>query len=67
MKNKNQILGIKRVVRRNKIIRTIGLDSNVAIALIEDSEDYSIYKPRLLKRENAVWINHIVFAEIMGF
>lgn len=67
MKSRNdKIIGFERIVNRNRIVRRIGLDTNIVIALVEDKETYSSYKPRIFKRINSVWINHIVYSEVIG-
>ncbi len=66
MKEIKKIIGFENLVIRNRIVRRVGLDSDVVITLVEDSDTFSIYKPQLFKRKNAVWINHIVFGEVIG-
>lgn len=65
--NKKKFLDEKRTTIRNIIIRKIGLDSDVAIALISGNEQFLMYKPRIYNSKNTLHINYIVFSELMGY
>jgi len=48
------------------IIRKIGLDSDVMIALIYNIEEFSMFKPKIFNKTNILYINYKVFSEIIG-
>ena len=58
---------IQRTSVRNRIVRTLGLDSDIAISLIDDSDQFSMFRPRIYNRKNALCINYVVFNEVFGY
>ena len=64
MSKKNKIIGIGRVVIRNKIIRKIGLDTDICFNWI--NEDYSEHQPNIVNKQNRLFINYKVFGELIG-
>lgn len=64
MGNKNKIFGFGRLIIGNRMIRKIGLDTDICFNWI--SEDYSDYQPNITKKQNKLFINYKVFGELMG-
>lgn len=67
MERNTNIVSEGRFVMRNRIVRSVGLDSDVLIALIDDSEQFSTLKPQIYSRKNALHINYVVFSEMFGY
>lgn len=63
---KNNIPSIRRFVQRKRIVRTIGIDSDVLLCLIKDSTDFNLAKPRIFNRRNSLFVNYKVFSEVIG-
>ena len=67
MKNKIKIGAIGRVIHTNRIIKRVGLDSDVMIALIDDDKEFSLFKPKIFSKKNILYINYKVFSELIGY
>jgi hydroxymethylpyrimidine pyrophosphatase-like HAD family hydrolase len=65
-KNKIKIGAIGRVIHTNRIIRRVGLDSDVMIALMDDIKEFSMFKPKVFNNKNILYINYKVFSELVG-
>lgn len=62
---KKKLMGIGRFVQRNRILRKIGLDTDNCFSWIENEKLTWYYKPNIVKRENFLHINYVVFSELM--
>ena len=67
MKHKLKIGVAGKVVHRNRIIKKVGLDSDVMIALIDDLKEFSLFKPKIFSRKNLLFISYVVFSELVGY
>ena len=65
-KNKIKIGAASRFVHTNRIIRKVGLDTDVMIALIDNVPEFSMFKPGIFSTQNILYINYRVFSEIFG-
>jgi len=61
-----KIASSSRFIRRKNIVRTIGLDTDIILLLIEDSQEFSLFRPKLFNRKNTLFINYKVFNELVG-
>ncbi len=50
-----------------KFIKKIGFDSDSIIIMIDDRYEFQGLKPYIFKRSNILYINYIVFKEVLGF
>ncbi|MBD3252895.1 PIN domain-containing protein [Candidatus Pacearchaeota archaeon] len=66
MKDKIKIGAVEKVIHTNRMIRRVGLDSDVMIALVDDSKQFSMFKPKIFSRKNLLFINYKVFSELLG-
>lgn len=66
LKNKIKIGAVERVIHTNRIIKKVGLDSDVMIALIDDIQEFSMFKPKIFSSRNILYINYKVFSELVG-
>jgi len=66
VKDKIQIRAINRIIHINRIIKKVGLDSDVMIALIDNIQEFSIFKPKVFSSRNILFINYRVFSELVG-
>ncbi len=57
---------ITRSISRTKLVRKVGLDSSILVALLENEENYSDYKLKIFERKNFVHICQKVFSEAFG-
>lgn len=57
---------IGKIVHSNRFIRKVGLDSDVIIALVDDIDEFSQFRPRIFNKKNILHINHVVFSELLG-
>ncbi len=64
--DKLKIASAGRLINRKRIVRTIGLDSDIFLALVNDAEEFSLFRPKVFNRKNAVYINYKVFSETLG-
>ncbi len=48
---------------RKRVIRKVGLDTSILVALLGDKYQYSNYQPALFRKKNTVFINQLVFNE----
>jgi hypothetical protein len=65
-KNKIKTGAASRFIHTNRIIRKVGLDTDVMIALIDNIPEFSMFKPRIFNSKNILYINYKVFSEIFG-
>ncbi len=65
-KKKIKIGAASRFVHTNRIIRKVGLDTDIMIALIDNVPEFSMFKPRIFSTQNILYINYRVFSEIFG-
>ena len=65
-KNQIKIGAASRVIHTTMIIRKVGLDSDVMIALIDNIPEFSMFKPKIFNSKNILYINYRVFSEIFG-
>jgi len=47
-------------------MKKAGLDTDILVALIEKEKEFSIFKPRIFKKENKAYICQKVFAQTLG-
>ena len=52
-------------VRRDKIIRTIGLDADVCVAFVLRKGDFSMSIPKMLIRKE-VYVNYVILRQVFG-
>ena len=57
---------IDNIIHKGRMIKKVGLDTDVIIALIDDLNQFSMFKPKIFNRNNAIFINYRVFSELMG-
>ena len=50
-----------------RIIKRVGLDSDVMIMMIDDKYEFSEFKPKLYRKDQIFFINYIVFGETLNF
>ena len=55
MRNKIKVGAIAKVIHANRMIRRVGLDSDIMIVLIDDSKHFSLFKPKIFNRKNVVF------------
>jgi len=55
-----------RFIQRKRIIKSIGLDTDIFIALINNNEEFTLFKPKIFNRKNSLYINYKVFSETLG-
>ncbi len=60
-----RVIGVARFVARDKPIQTIGLDTSIILLWMESK--FSNYQPNIAKRKNTLFINYIVYAELLYF
>jgi len=65
-KQKIKIGAVGKVIHTNRMIRRVGLDSDVMIVLMDDLEEFSMFKPKIFNRKNLLFINYVVFSELVG-
>jgi|SRR3989344_1669385 len=66
MEKQIKIGAVAKVIHKNRLIRRVGLDSDVIISLIDDSKQFSLFKPKIYNRRNLLFINYRVFSELLG-
>ena len=66
MKGKIKVVAAARIFHRDRLIKKVGVDTDVMIALIDDVDQFSMFKPKIYSRNNFLHINYIVFSELMG-
>lgn len=64
--NKIKVGNMGRIMHINRLIRKAGLDSDVMIALINNVEEFSMFKPKIFNDKNTLFINYKVFSELVG-
>ena len=57
---------VTRTVSRNKIVKKVGLDSSIFVALVDDEQQYSRFTPKIFVRNNFVYVSDIVFSETLN-
>jgi len=66
MRDKIKIGAIGKIIHTNKIIKRVGLDTDVMIALIDDIKEFSLFRSRIFNNKNILYINYKVFSELVG-
>ncbi len=56
-----------RIIHRDRLLKKVGIDTDVMIALIDDIEQFSMFKPKIFSRNNFLYINYVVFSELIGY
>jgi len=64
MSDKKKLIHIGRVVIGNKIIKKIGLDTDICLNWINGV--YSDHQPNIINKNNKLFISYKVFGEIIG-
>jgi len=57
---------VRRMLKRRRIIKKIGLDTSILVVLLDDKQEYSDYEPTLFRSKNLVFICQLVFNEAKG-
>jgi hypothetical protein len=65
-KKRNKNFHMRKFVKRNKIIRKIGLDTDNYFSWIQNEKETWDYKPKIAKRENFLHLNYVVFSELIS-
>lgn len=55
-----------RFIQRSRIVRTMGLDTDILVAFLLDDEDFTMFRPKVFNRNNSLFINYKVFSEAMN-
>jgi hypothetical protein len=65
MKN-DKFAHAERFIQRKRIVRTVGLDTDIFLALMQNNEEFTLFRPRIFNRKNVLYINYRIFAETLG-
>ena len=65
MKDKSKITSGNRFVLRRRIVRTIGLDTDILMIFLENGEEYSLFKPKIFNRNNSLFVCYRVVSELI--
>lgn len=62
----NKILGFGKFVIRNKLIRKVGIDTNLIFSWIQNESYFGKHKPHFCNQKDKLFINYKIFGELMG-
>jgi len=63
---KGKVLSIGKFTIRNRPVRKVGLDTDNCFSWMENEKEIWNYKPKIAKRGNLLYINYVVFGELMS-
>lgn len=61
-----KLISFKRVVKREKPVKRIGLDADFLVAILGKEKDFDIFKPKIFNRNNVIFICQKVFAQALA-
>jgi hypothetical protein len=62
---KSKWIGIEKFIKRNKMLKKIGIDTDNCLSWIENEKLTPGYRPSISKRKNFLCANYVVFSELM--
>lgn len=65
-RKKYKVSAVGKLIHRKRFIDKVGLDSDITIALIDDIEQYSLFKPKVFNKK-IVHVNYKILAELIGY
>ena len=60
------MIRIGKFVKRDRILKKIGLDTDNCVSWIENEKLTHRYRPRIARRRNFLYTNYVVFSELMN-